>query len=71
MAAYPVTGPLDVLGDGLGGALSDDLGKAVRAALAIPRADARAKAMAYSWSSCSALFLHHVRTAHGEAGMTW
>jgi glycosyltransferase involved in cell wall biosynthesis len=68
VAAYPVTGPLDVLGDGLGGALSDDLGQAIRAALAIPRGDARAKAMAYSWSSCSALFLHHVRAAHGEVG---
>lgn len=68
VAAYPVTGPLDVLGDGLGGALSEDLGQAARAALAIPRSDARAKAMSYSWSSCAALFLRHVRAAHGEIG---
>jgi glycosyltransferase involved in cell wall biosynthesis len=69
VAAYPVTGPLDVLGDGLGGALSEDLGQAIRTALAIPRGDARAKAMSYSWSSCAALFLRHVRAAHGEVGM--
>jgi glycosyltransferase involved in cell wall biosynthesis len=69
VAAYPVTGPLDVLGDGLGGALSDDLGRAVRAALAVPRTDARAKALGYSWSSCAALFLRHVRAAHGEVGV--
>jgi glycosyltransferase involved in cell wall biosynthesis len=68
VAAYPVTGPLDVLGDGLGGALSEDLGQAARAALAIPRGDARTKAMSYSWSSCAKLFLRHVRTAHGEIG---
>jgi glycosyltransferase involved in cell wall biosynthesis len=69
VAAYPVTGPLDVLGDGLGGALSEDLGQAIRTALTIPRADARAKAQRYSWSACAALFLHHVRAAHGEVGM--
>jgi glycosyltransferase involved in cell wall biosynthesis len=66
VAAYPVTGPLDVLNDGLGGVLSEDLGQAVRAALTIPRGDARAKAMNYSWSSCRALFLRHVRAAHGD-----
>jgi glycosyltransferase involved in cell wall biosynthesis len=66
VAAYPVTGPLDVLNDGLGGVLSEDLGQAVRAALTIPRGDARAKAMNYSWSSCRALFLRHIRAAHGD-----
>jgi glycosyltransferase involved in cell wall biosynthesis len=69
VAAYPVTGPLDVLGDGVGGALSEDLGQAIQAALAIPRADARAKAQRYSWSACAALFLRHVRAAHGEVEM--
>jgi glycosyltransferase involved in cell wall biosynthesis len=70
VAAYPVTGPLDVLGDGLGGALSEDLGKAVRKALDIARSDARAKAMTYSWSSCRALFLRHIRAAHGETALS-
>ena len=70
VAAYPVTGPLDVLGDGLGGALSEDLGKAVRKALDIARSDARAKAMTYSWSSCRALFLRHIRAPHGETALS-
>ena len=70
VAAYPVTGPLDVLGDGIGGALSEDLGQATRAALKIARGDARAKAMTYSWSTCAAMFLRHVRVAHGQVTMS-
>ena len=37
VAAYPVTGPIDVLSDGIGGVLSDDLRTAALAALDIDR----------------------------------
>ena len=53
VAAYPVMGPVDIFADGRGGALSEDLGAAARAALAIPRAEARAKAQDYSWAACA------------------
>ena len=59
VAAYPVTGPLDILSEG-GGVLDDDLRKAALAALAIPREAARKRAGAYDWSECAAGFLAHI-----------
>ncbi len=52
VAAYPVTGPSDVIGDSGAGALNDDLAAGVIAALAIPAEKARAHALKYSWESC-------------------
>lgn len=60
VAAFPVTGPLDILGDGEGGVLSHDLREAALAALALPRAAARAKAQTYDWNECARQFLGHV-----------
>ncbi|MBL28900.1 MAG: alpha-mannosyltransferase [Rhodospirillaceae bacterium] len=57
VAAYPVTGPLDVV-DGAGvGVLDDDLGKAVRSALQIPAEQCRSYAMNFSWRACAEKFL--------------
>jgi glycosyltransferase involved in cell wall biosynthesis len=56
VAAFPVTAPRDILGDG-GGALSDDLREAALAALDIPRDLARSRAMSYSWRACAREFL--------------
>ncbi|MEP9397393.1 glycosyltransferase family 1 protein [Mesorhizobium sp. KR2-14] len=67
VAAFPVTGPIDVLGDGLGGALSPDLRQAALEALAISRNEARAKALTYSWASCADIFLEHAGAAHIDA----
>ncbi|MDH6229866.1 glycosyltransferase involved in cell wall biosynthesis [Mesorhizobium soli] len=64
VAAYPVTGPIDVLGDGEGGALSEDLQKAALEAVGISREAARAKALRYSWAACADIFLEHARAAH-------
>ncbi|NGN43368.1 glycosyltransferase family 1 protein [Mesorhizobium sp. CGMCC 1.15528] len=66
VAAFPVTGPRDVLADGVGGVLSEDLRQASLAALDVSRTDARAKAMQYSWSACADLFLQYARAAHRE-----
>ena len=66
VAAYPVTGPVDVLGDGIGGVLSEDLGEAALAALDIDRAAARQKALGYSWAACAELFLEHVQAVHAR-----
>ncbi|MEP9371219.1 glycosyltransferase family 1 protein [Mesorhizobium sp. KR1-2] len=67
VAAYPVTGPIDVLGDGMGGVLSQDLRQAALAALDISRDAARAKALTYSWAACAELFLEHTGAAHIDA----
>jgi glycosyltransferase involved in cell wall biosynthesis len=57
VAAYPVPGPLDVIGDSGCGVLDEDLGAAVRRALAIPRARCRAHAARFSWRRCAEQFL--------------
>lgn len=61
VAAYPVPGPLDVIGDSGTGALDEDLGRAVARALAIDRAAARAHALTFSWRRCAELFVHNLQ----------
>jgi glycosyltransferase involved in cell wall biosynthesis len=66
VAAFPVPGPLDILGlDGKGihggrrriGALDEDLGRAVSRALRASRDAAAAEARCYSWEACTEQFL--------------
>lgn len=57
VAAYPVTGPIDIIGDGVGGFVSHDLREAALAALLISRDEAREKAKAYDWDECARQFL--------------
>ena len=61
VAAYPVTGPIDVLGDSTAGAMHEDLQKACMQALTIPRASARAHAEQFSWRAASEQFAHHLQ----------
>ena len=56
VAAYPVTGPRDVLTDRESGALDDDLALAVTRALTLDRAAARAHALRFTWRACAELF---------------
>ena len=60
VAALPVPGPLDVIGDAPIGALDEDLGVACRRALTIPRDAARAFALTRSWRSCTEQFLSNL-----------
>src|SRR5262245_10465257 len=60
VAAYPVTGPLDVIGDSPAGILDDDLERACLRALSIPRAACRAHALRFSWQASAAQFLSHL-----------
>jgi glycosyltransferase involved in cell wall biosynthesis len=50
VAAYPVTGPIDVVTPGVSGALDEDLGRACLQALQLPRAQVRDAAVERSWS---------------------
>lgn len=64
VAAYPVDGPLEVLGDGqgrsFGGVLDDDLRKAWHRARSVPRHEARARSEVFSWEVASRQFLAHL-----------
>ena len=69
VAAFPVTGPIDVLAGAVGrvGAVDADLAAAVRTALAGDRAACRAHAERFSWRACAEVFLSHLVPAAGEA----
>ena len=69
VAALPVPGPLDVVGDSGAGVLDWDLGAACHAALGIPGAKARAHAETYTWAKATEQFLSNVasaRASHAE-----
>jgi glycosyltransferase involved in cell wall biosynthesis len=56
VAAYPVTGPIDVIDDGVTGALDTDLAAAARRALAIDPKACRERALKSGWDVCSREF---------------
>jgi glycosyltransferase involved in cell wall biosynthesis len=56
VAAFPVTGPRDVVTDPQVGALSEDLRAACLEALTCDRAACRTHAEAWSWEACAAQF---------------
>lgn len=64
VAAYPVDGPLQVLGDDNGhvhgGVLSEDLTAAVQQCLIMPRLQARQRAQAFAWPKTVALFASYL-----------
>ncbi|MBL0372096.1 glycosyltransferase family 1 protein [Rhizobium sp. KVB221] len=66
VAAYPVTGPADILGDHPeAGALDSDLRTACLKALACSRSGARALAETYTWEAATRQFLGNVMQANG------
>ncbi len=60
VAAYPVTGPIDVIGDAPVGVLDDDLRAAAVGALAISRDACRDYALGFSWQASTDQFLQHL-----------
>ena len=63
VAAYPVTGPIDVLGDSGAGVMHEDLREACLAALKIDGKTARAHAEKFSWRAATEQFVSHLRPA--------
>lgn len=57
VAGYPVTGPVDLVTEGVNGALDDDLGLAIERALQCDREACRAFAEQQSWDSVVQRFL--------------
>jgi glycosyltransferase involved in cell wall biosynthesis len=60
VAAYPVTGPIDVVGDSGAGVLSNDLREACLEALKIPKQTAIDHSKLYSWRAASEQFIKHL-----------
>jgi len=68
VAAYPVPGPLDIVGDSGVGALNEDLRAAALAALAIPRERCRAYALNFTWRASALQFLANLQPKTISAG---
>ena len=60
VAAFPVTGPVDVVGDSDAGILSEDLRAAALAALDIPPECCRARAACFSWDTVADQFIKNL-----------
>ena len=63
IAAFPVTGPKDVIGDHPVGVLHDDLRAACLAALGVSREACRAFALTCSWETSARQFIRHINEA--------
>ena len=63
VAAYPVTGPIDVVADGVSGVLSQDLALAAHAALKLDRNATLAHARTFSWARAAGMFLDNIQHA--------
>ncbi len=60
VAAFPVTGPLDVVGDSAAGVLDPDLRRACLAATSLDREGVRKHALGFSWQAATQQFLSHL-----------
>ena len=70
VAAYPVTGPLDVVSHGVNGVLGEDLRVAALAALELDPRACREHALRYTWEAATAQFLGHLVAARQD-DPTW
>jgi len=60
VAAYPVTGPIDIIPGSKAGMVDEDLQKACLACLELKREDAAAHAQNYSWETVSQVFFDYL-----------
>ena len=63
VAAYPVTGPVDIVTEGVSGFLSNDLRQAALHALTLDRTAIRRAAESYTWDAVARLFVENVERA--------
>lgn len=64
VAAFPVTGPKDVVRDGVTGILDDDLSVACARALTLDREVCRVEGAKHTWAEATSQFLRNVREAN-------
>ncbi len=70
IAAFPVTGPRDIVIEGVTGALDEDLGKAISRALELNREAARQHALIRSWPAATERFLANLAINNMPASPT-
>jgi glycosyltransferase involved in cell wall biosynthesis len=70
VAAYPVTGPIDVVRDGVTGVLRENLREAALEALRLDPASCREHALAHSWEASTRQFLSALVPVHPLAEAT-
>jgi glycosyltransferase involved in cell wall biosynthesis len=68
VAAYPVTGPIDVVTDGVTGALDQNLARAAKRALDIDPAVCRQRALQSSWELSTRQFERNLVPCSGKEG---
>lgn len=64
VAAFPVTGPIDVIKQGESGVVDDDLHKACFLAMRVNREATRQHALKFRWRRAAQCFLDNISTAH-------
>ncbi len=67
IAAFPVTGPIDIIEDGISGCLDEDLTSAALRALTLDGQAARARAAQFSWNAAAQAFLDNIETARAAS----
>ena len=66
VAAFPVAGPIDVVEDGVTGALDEDLARAAQRALSIDPMNCRERALNSGWERCSREFESNLVACQGH-----
>ena len=69
VAAYPATGPIDVIEHGRTGVLGEDLRAAALAALQLDPAHCRAFALAHTWEAATKQFVGNLAPREAELGV--
>jgi glycosyltransferase involved in cell wall biosynthesis len=69
VAAYPVTGPRDVIGTSKAGVLHEDLRTACLDALKLDRADALARSRLFTWRAATEQFFSHLHPRKREVAI--
>jgi len=69
IAAYPVTGPIDVIKSGVTGVLDADLRTAALGALKLSREVCREQALAFTWEAATRQFLHNLAPLTARAAV--
>ncbi len=69
VAAYPVTGPIDVIENGTTGVLDEDLRAAALAALKLDPAKCRSFALAHTWEAATRQFLGNLAPREERVGL--
>lgn len=69
VAAYPVTGPVDVVSPGVSGVLDEDLVTAIRGALKIDPRSTLEYAQGFSWRRCAEMFSDALKPTVSESNV--